>query len=115
MEGKDARFVNDNGCYAINWLTAPMRYHADFKARKDDIASSKASNNLRSALLNSYEKEGAKEYTEGQKRNAQGKISERQFQMPPRIFALLFNGSSDVLYSDDSSENEIGSIASQVI
>ena len=96
-EGKDAWFVNDKepGSFAINWLRAPMRYHADFKSRNDNISSRKAGNTLRSALLNFYEKEGAKEYKECKKLNDKGKIIERQFQMPPRIFELLFGSVAD--------------------
>ena len=103
MEGKDARLVIDQepGRFAINWLTAPFRYHTEFKSRSDDINSRKASNKLRSALLNSHEE--AKEYTECQKKNAEGKISERQFQMPARIFKSLFGS--------DGSEQKTDNIA----
>ena len=110
VEGNDARLVNNKGRYAVNWSSSPLRYHTDFKSRSDDISSRKASNNLRSALLNSYEKEGAKEYKECQKRNGRGEITERQFQMPPRIFKSLFS-ESDLLLSDseDGSEQETAS------
>ncbi len=112
MEGKDAWFVSDKGRYATNWLRAPLRY-ANYKSRhKNKTKYEKLSNNLRSALLNSYEKEGAKEYFESQKRNDKKEIIERQFQMPPRILKSLFG--SDVLLMDDGSEQDTGSIASKV-
>lgn len=107
MVGKDAWFVNDEGRFAINWVTSPMRY-ADYKSKDKNISKRTASNKLRSALLNFYKREGAKEYKEGQKKNEQGEIIERQFQMPPRIFGALFG-------SDDGSEQETESIELEVI
>ncbi len=88
-----------------------MRY-ADYKSKDKNISKRKASNNLRSALLNFYEKEGAKEYKEGQKKNKKGEIIERQFQMPPRIFEELFG--SDLSPSDDDSQQKTDSIVSEV-
>ena len=110
---REAWLVGDKGRFRINWSTAPMLYHTDFKSRTDTIDSRKASNNLRSALLNSHGKDGAKEYIECQKKNAKGKIIERQFQMPPRIFESLFG--SDILLSDEGCEQDIDSITSEVI
>ncbi|XP_078354245.1 uncharacterized protein LOC144638836 isoform X1 [Oculina patagonica] len=112
IKGKDARFVDGNGRFAINWASAPMHYHTDFKSRTDNISDKKASNNLRSALLNSYEKEGAKEYKESHKKNEKGEIIERQFQMPPRILKSLFG--SEVSLTDYDSKQETDNISSEV-
>ena len=111
-EGKYAWFVDrDNGHFAIDWSQAPMLYHSEFRKRTDNISSRKASNNLRSALLN--EKKGAKEYPQYQKRNEKGKIIERQFQMPPEKLKSLFG--IDMLFTDDGIEQETASVASEVI
>ncbi|XP_078352784.1 uncharacterized protein LOC144637595 [Oculina patagonica] len=105
VEGKDAWFEDEStGHFAINWLTAPMRYHTEFKLRTDKISDKKAGNNLRSALLNSYEKEGAMEYFAYQKRNDKREIFERHFQMPHRILTSLFGS---VLLTDKGSKQEI--------
>ncbi|XP_078354261.1 uncharacterized protein LOC144638846 [Oculina patagonica] len=106
VEGKDAWLVDNQGRFGINWKTSPERY-ADYKSKDKNISKRKASNTLRSALLNFYEKEGAKEFRDGQKKNEKGEIIERQFQMPPRIFEELFG-------SDDGTEQETESIELEV-
>ena len=110
---EDAWLVDAKGRFGINWSKAPMLYHTDFKSRTDEIDSRKASNKLRSALLNSHGKDGAKEYTGSQKRDDDGNIVEREFQMPLKIFESLFG--SDILLSDEGCEQDIDSIASEVI
>ena len=117
MEGRDARFVDRKGRYVINWSRALTCYH-DYKSKRNpqykskNINRRKASNGLRAALLNFYKTEGAKEYKDRKKVNEKGEVVERQFQMPPRVFESLFG--SNVQLSDDSSEQETSSIASEV-
>ena len=117
MEGKDARFVNKKGRYVVNWTRA-LKCYNDYKSKKNpqfkskNIDRRKASNGLRSALLNFYKKEGAKEYKDSKKVNDKDEVIERQFQMPPRVLESLFG--SEVQLSDDGSENETSSIASEV-
>ena len=117
MEGRDARFVNKEGRYVINWSRALECYH-DYKSKRNpqynsnDISRRKASNGLRGALLNSYKK-GAKEYADCRKFNEKNEVVERQFQMPPRVFESLFG--SNVQLSDDGSEHETSSIISEVV
>ena len=72
-----------------------------------------ASNGLRSALLNFYKKEGAKEYKESKQVNEKDEVVERQFQMPPRVFGSLFG---EVQFTEKSEEDrqETSSTASEV-
>jgi len=118
VEGKDARFVNKKGRYVINWSRALKCYH-NYKSKRNpqykskDISRRKASNGLRAALLNFYKKEGAKEYPDGKKVNDKNEVVERQFQMPCKMFESLFG--SNLHLSDDSSEHETSSIASEVL
>ena len=110
VEGKDAWFVKDKepGRYATKWLRAAKRY-ADCKSRNKNKKSTKASNNLWSALLyKRYKKDGAKEYKGSQKKDDDGNIVERQFQLPAKIFESLFG-------SDDGRQQETGGISSKVI
>ena len=108
MEGKDAEFVDNTGRYRLNWPRALDRY-ADYKAKKNHHSKvtnqkrRKASNGLRSALLNFYKKEGAWEFMESKKLNEKGQVVERQFQMPPRVFEALF---SDAKLSDSYEEQD---------
>ena len=123
VEGKDARFVNRRGRYVLNWSRA-LDCYADYKARKNphfkskNLTRRKASNGLRSALLNFYKNEGAKEYKESKKVNDKDEVVERQFQMPPRVFESLFGntvpspGESGI--SEQEDEQEINSITSEV-
>ena len=117
MKGGDARFVDNKGRYAINWSRALKCYH-DYKSKRNpqynskNITRRKASNGLRAALLNSYKKEGAKEYKDCKKVNENDEVVERQFQMPHRVFESLFG--SDVQLSNDSSEYEPCSTISEV-
>ena len=118
MEGRDARFVNKEGRYVINWSRALKCYH-DYKSKRNpqykskNISRRKASNGLRAALLNFYKKEGEKEYNDGKRVNENNEVVERQFQMPPRVFESLFG--SNVQLSDDGSEHETSSIISEVV
>ena len=106
--GKDAKFVDNRGRYRLNWPRALDRY-ADYKAKKNPHFKGtnqnrrKASNSLRSALLNFYKKEGAWEYKESKKVNEKDQVAERQFQMPPRVFEALF---SDAKLSDSNEEQD---------
>ena len=59
-----------------------------------------ASNKLRSALLNYYSEDGAVEYLEAQKKNSEGQIIHREFQMPKKVFKK-FKKKGDTS-SDDS-------------
>ena len=117
MEGRDARFVDKKGRYVINWSRALECYH-DYKSKRNpqynskNIDRRKASNGLRGALLNSYKKEGAKEYKDCKKVNEKDEVVERQFQMPPRVFESLFGPNAQL--SDDSSEYETSNIVSEV-
>ena len=118
MEGRDARFVaGKKGRYVINWSRALKCYH-DYKSKRNpqykskNISRRKASNGLRAALLNFYKKEGAKEYNDGKRVNENNEVVERQFQMPTKLFKLLFG--SDAQLSDDSSEYETSSVVSEV-
>ena len=117
MEGRDARFVDKKGRYKINWTRALECYH-NYKSKRNPQYNSKnierrtASNNLRAALLNSYKREGAKEYKDCKKVNGNNEVVERQFQMPPRVFESLFG--SDVQLSFDRSEHETSSITLEV-
>ncbi|XP_068728190.1 uncharacterized protein [Montipora capricornis] len=123
VEGKDAWFVKGSpGRYVLNWSRALDRY-ADYKARKNphfkskNLSRRKASNGLRSALLNFYKKEGAKEYKEFKKVNDKDEVVERQFQMPPRVFESLFGNtvpsSGESGLSEQEDEQEINSITSE--
>ena len=110
MEGKDAELVGTSGCYRVNWDRALERY-ADYKRKKNrdpdskDQSRRKLSNCLRSALLTkSYKEDGAKEYsTLIGKRNDDGEIVERQFQMPRKVFKFFF-GNAEL--SDNSEEQD---------
>ncbi|XP_015755619.1 PREDICTED: uncharacterized protein LOC107335147 isoform X2 [Acropora digitifera] len=108
MEGKDAEFVDNTGRYRLNWPRALDRY-ADYKAKRNHQSKvtnqkrRKASNGLRSALLNFYKKEGAWEFMESKKVNAKSQVVERQFQMPPRVLETLF---SDAKLSDSNEEQD---------
>ncbi|XP_015770049.1 PREDICTED: uncharacterized protein LOC107348498 isoform X4 [Acropora digitifera] len=111
MEGKDAKFVRKRGKrghYVLNWPRAVDRY-AHYQAKKTprfkrtNQTWRTASNNLRSALLNSYKKEGAQEFMECKKVNEKDQVVERQFQMPPRVFEALF---SDAKLSDNNEEQD---------
>ena len=109
MEGKDAKFVDNRGRYRLNWPRALDRY-ADYKAKKkphlkrtNQTNRRTDSNRLRSALLNSYKKEGAREHKESKKVNEKDQVVERQFQMPPRVFEALF---SDAKLSDSNEEQD---------
>ena len=111
MEGKDAKFVSKRGKrghYILNWPRAVDRY-AHYQAKKKprfkrtNQTWRTASNNLRSALLNSYKKEGAQEFMECKKVNEKGQVVERQFQMPPRVFEALF---SDAKLSGNNEEQD---------
>ena len=106
--GSDAELVGNTGRYRLNWPRALDRY-ADYKAKKNphfkrtNQTRRKASNSLRSALLNFYKNEGAREYKESKKVNAKDEVVERQFQMPPRVFEALF---SDAKLSDSNEEQD---------
>ena len=108
MEGKDAEFVDSRGRYRLNWPRALDRY-ADYQAKKNphfkgtNQTRRKASNSLRSALLNFYKNKGAQEYKESKKVNEKDQVVERQFQMPPRMFEALF---SDARHSDSNEEQD---------
>lgn len=118
VEGKDARFVNRRGRYVLNWSRA-LDCYADYKARKNphfkskNLTRRKASNGLRSALLNFYKKEGAKEYKESKKVNDKDEVVERQFQMPSRVFESLFGNTVPSGESEQEDEQEINSIISE--
>ncbi|XP_068675763.1 uncharacterized protein [Montipora foliosa] len=118
VEGKDARFVNRRGRYVLNWSRA-LDCYADYKARKHphfkskNLTRRKASNGLRSALLNFYKKEGAKEYKESKKVNDKDEVVERQFQMPSRVFESLFGNTVPSGESEQEDEQEINSIISE--
>ena len=113
VEGKDAKLVNRKGRYVIwNWPRASDRY-ADYKAKKNphrtrkNLTRLRASNDLMSALLNFYKKEGAREYKESKECNEKGEVVKREFQMPPRVFESLF-GNKDLSKLLISSEEQDG-------
>ena len=114
MEGKDAEFVDNTGRYRLNWPRA-LDCYADYKAKKNHHSKvtnqerRKASNGLRSALLNFYKKEGAWEFMESKKLNEKGLVVERQFQMPSRVFEALFSDAklSDSYEGQDEQERKI--------
>ena len=56
----------------------------------------KAGNALRAALVHHYKKDGAKEFVESRKLGGQTKVTERQFQMPSRVFKSLFGSSVEI-------------------
>ena len=113
IEGKVAKFVNKRGRYVLNWPRA-LDCYAVYKAKKNPHCKRMnqnrrtASNSLRSALLNFYKKEGAREYKESKKINAKDEVVERQFQMPPRVFESLFRNAelSDSGEEQDSQERK---------
>ena len=111
LEGKDAKFVDKRGRYVLNWPRA-LDCHADYKAKKNphfkrtNQTRRKASNSLRSALLNFYKKEGACEYKESKKVNAKDEVVERQFQMPPRVFESLFRNAELLDSCEEQDEQE---------
>ena len=110
VEGKDARFVNKKGRYVVNWSRA-LDCFTDYKVKKNPQFKSKAvsrrkiSNGLRSALLNYYKKEGAKEYKDAKKVNENDEVVERQFQMPPRLFKSMFREAGPTI-TEDSEEDD---------
>ena len=116
VEGKDAKLVNQKGRFVIKWSRALDRY-ADYKSKKNSQFKSKkfnrrkASNGLRSALLNFYKKEGAKEYKESKQVNEKDEVVERQFQMPPRVFASLFGGVQQTEKSEEDRQETSSSVS----
>ncbi|XP_068676592.1 uncharacterized protein [Montipora foliosa] len=118
VEGKDAWFVNRRGRYGLNWCRA-LDCYADYKARKKpqfkskNLTRQKLSNHLRSALLNFYKKDGAKEYMESKKVNNKNEVIERQFQMPSKLFKSFFGSTVPSDESEQQDEQEINSITSE--
>ena len=110
VEGKYATFVNKKGRYIVNWSKALDRFF-DYKAKKNRQFKSKAvsrkkiSNSFRAALLNYYKKEGATEYMDARKVNEKDEVVERQFQMPPRLFASMFRDVGSTV-TEDSEEDD---------
>ena len=108
VEGKDAKFVDRSRCYVPNW-SIPVDCYADYKAkknprfRKTNQTRKKAKKSLRSAHLNFYKKEGAREYKKSKIVNEKGQVVERQFQMPPRVLESLFRNAE---LSDSSEEQD---------
>ena len=88
-----------------------VKKNPQFKCKKYNRRT--ASNGLRSALLNFYKKEGAKEYKESKQVNAKDEVVERQFQMPPRVFASLF-GEVQLTEKSEQDRQETSSTASEV-
>ena len=122
VEGKDARFVNKEGRYVVNWSRA-LDCFTDYKTKKNPQFKSKAvsrrknSNGFRSALLNYYSKEGAKEYKDAKKVNENDEVVERQFQMPPRLFKSMFRDVGPTVTEDsdeDDQEDTSGLVSSEV-
>ncbi|XP_044172491.1 uncharacterized protein LOC122963174 isoform X2 [Acropora millepora] len=111
--GNDAEFVGKRGRYRLNWPRALDRY-ADYKAKKNphfkrtNQSRRKASNSLRSALLNFYKKEGAWEYMDSRKVNEKDQVVERQFQMPSTVYEALFIDAklSDIYEEQDEQERK---------
>ena len=99
---KDARFVNKEGRYVLNWSRTLERY-ASYRPKSKKISRREASNALRTALLNTYKKDGAKEYLESRKSNDKGEVIQRKFQMPHKVFESLF-GSKVELPVDSADE-----------
>lgn len=119
-EGKDAKFVDDSGRYVLNWVRA-LNCYADYSRKKNpdfnstDRSRRKASNNLRTALLSkTYKKDGAKEYRESAKRNEEGEIVERQFQMPRKVYEFFFGNAELSGSSEEQDEQERGRHLSEV-
>ena len=122
VEGKDARFVNKKGRFVVNWSRA-LDCFTDYKAKKNPQFKSKAvsrrkiSNGFRSALLNYYKKEGAKEYKDAKKVNENDEVVERQFQMPPRLFKSMFREAAPTITEDseeDDQEDTSNPVSSEV-
>ncbi|XP_068726166.1 uncharacterized protein [Montipora capricornis] len=118
VDGKDAWFVNGTGRYGLNWCRA-LDCYADYKARKKpqfkskNLTRQKLSNHLRSALLNFYKKDGAKEYMESKKVNNKNEVVERQFQMPSKLFKSFFGSTVPSDESEQQDEQEINSTTSE--
>lgn len=112
LEGKDAKLLDREGNYVINWSRALDRY-TDYKARKNphlqrkNLTRRENSNGLRSALLNCYKDDGAVEYLQLKKVNKKGEVVERQFRMPDRVFESLF-ARTDLSKLLNSSEEQDG-------
>ena len=109
-----AWFVNKEGRFAIKWSSAVERY-VDYRANKNpnydkNIERRKASNSLRSALLNFYKKEGAKEYEDCRKFSGKNEVIERQFQMPPRVFESLFGSNVELPDNRENDTNDFVSV-----
>ena len=109
QKGKDARFVNKEGRYVLNWSRTLERY-ASYRP-KSKKSRREASNGLRTALLNNYKKDRAMEYLGSRKINDKGEVIERQFQMPHKVFESLI-GSKVELPGD--SPHETSSTTSDV-
>ena len=102
------------GRFAIKWPSAVERY-LDYRAKKNpkfnkNIKRRKASNSLRSALLNCYKKEGAKEYEDCRKFSGKNEVIERQFQMPPRVFESLFGSNVELPDNRENDTNDFVSV-----
>ena len=109
VEGNGAKFVDKaNRRYVVNWSAALDRY-IEFREKKNpyfkkkNLTRRQISNRLRSALLNSYKKEGAQEYMDSREPNDNHEIVEREFQMPSRVFESLFEKAE---LSDESEEQK---------
>ena len=122
VEGKHARFVNKKGRYVVNWSKALDRF-TDYKAKKNlqfkskVVSRRKISNGFRSALLNYYKKEGAREYKYAKKVNENDEVVERQFQMPPRLFKSMFRDVESTLTEgseEDDQEDPSSLVSSEV-
>ena len=101
LEEKYAWFVNQEGRFRINWEAAVERY-IEYRAKKSprfdtSIDRSRASNSFREALLlRCYQDDGAKEYRECRKFSENNKVVQREFQLPSKVFHLLFRSSEEL-------------------
>ena len=112
QDDENAHFVNDEGRYFVNWPIAVEEYYklnANQNSKHGTKAFNKgqASNKLRSALLNHYRKDGACEYVEAQKKNSEGEVIKREFQMPQKIFKKFVGKSAQKKKEDTSREDSI--------
>ncbi|XP_066015100.1 uncharacterized protein [Pocillopora verrucosa] len=111
QEEEYAWFVNTEGRFRIKWEAAVERY-IEYRAKKNprfdiSIDRSRASNSFREALLlRCYQDDGTKEYKECRKFGENNKIVEREFQLPSKVFHLLF-GSREKLAGDQSETSGI--------
>ena len=97
-ENQVARFIDrHDGIYELDWQDVVWKYWFEWRAARRDPNSNKsikfnhrtATNNLRSALLNSYKDKGAKEYPERKVMDKRNKTIKRCFKMPSTMIEKI--------------------------